>query len=60
MEPSFQKNNEASLERTSPLIEEEFGERPPPGLVVLGDESRVGVENTEWLRSQVFAVELSR
>jgi CRISPR-associated exonuclease Cas4 len=32
------------------LIEEEYGERPPYGVVVLGDGSRVRVENTEALR----------
>lgn len=38
------------------LIEEEYGERPPFGVVVLGDGSRVSVENTEALRSEVLAV----
>lgn len=38
------------------LIQEEYGERPPFGVVVLGDGSRVEVENTEALRSQVLAI----
>ena len=38
------------------LIEEESGERPPFGGVVLGDGSRVQVENTEALRSEVLAI----
>src|SRR4051795_3729018 len=38
------------------LIEEEYGVRPPFGVVVLGDGSRVEVENTEALRSEVFAI----
>src|SRR3954447_25550300 len=36
------------------LIEEEYGERPPFGVVVLGDGSRVEVKNTEDLRSKVL------
>jgi CRISPR-associated exonuclease Cas4 len=36
------------------LIEEEFGVRPPHGYVVLGDGSRVRVENTEQLRAKVL------
>ena len=38
------------------LIEETYGVRPPFGVVVLGDGSRVEVENTEKLRSTVLAV----
>ena len=38
------------------LVEEEYGERPPFGVVVLGDGSRVEVENTEALRSEVLAI----
>src|SRR4051795_3847761 len=38
------------------LIEEEYGERPPFGVVVLGDGSRVEVENSEELRSEVLAI----
>lgn len=38
------------------LIEEGYGERPPHGFVVLGDGSRVKVENTERLRSEVLAI----
>ena len=38
------------------LIEEEYGERPPFGVVVLGDGSRVEVENTESLRSEVLSI----
>ena len=38
------------------LIEEEYGVRPPFGVVVLGDGSRVKVENTERLRSKVLAI----
>lgn len=38
------------------LIEEEYGKRPPFGVVVLGDGSRVQVENTEALRSEVLAI----
>ena len=37
------------------LIEEEYGARPPHGVIVLGDGSRVVVENTEGLRSKVLA-----
>ena len=36
------------------LIEEEYGVRPPFGVVVLGDGSRVKVKNTERLRSKVL------
>ena len=32
----------------------EFGVRPPFGVVVLGDGSRVQVENSEALRSEVL------
>ncbi len=38
------------------LIEEEYGVRPPFGVVVLGDSSRVEVKNTEGLRSEVLGV----
>lgn len=38
------------------LVEEEFGVRPPFGVVVIRDGERVEVENTEALRSEVFAV----
>lgn len=38
------------------LVEEEYGERPPYGVVVLGDGSRVRVENTEALRSEVLDI----
>src|SRR4051794_30478863 len=38
------------------LIEEEYGERPPYGVVVLGDGSRVEVKNTEELRGRVLAI----
>lgn len=38
------------------LIEEEYGVRPPHGMVVLGDGSRVEVKNTERLRSTVLEV----
>jgi CRISPR-associated exonuclease Cas4 len=38
------------------LIEEEFGVRPPHGFVVLGDDSRVQVENTDTLRAEVLAI----
>jgi CRISPR-associated exonuclease Cas4 len=38
------------------LVEEEYGERPPYGVVVLGDGSRVRVENTEALRTEVLDV----
>ena len=38
------------------LIEEEYGERPPFGVVVLGDGSRVQVENTDALRSEVLSI----
>lgn len=37
------------------LIEEEYGVRPPHGVVVLGDGSRVVVKNTETLRWKVLA-----
>jgi len=38
------------------LIEEVYGEIPPYGVVVLGDGSRVEVENTEELRSEVLEI----
>jgi CRISPR-associated exonuclease Cas4 len=38
------------------LIEEQYGEQPPFGVVVLGDGSRVEVKNTEELRSKVLGV----
>ncbi len=38
------------------LIEEEYGVRPPFGVVVLGDGSRVEVKNTEELRSKVWGI----
>lgn len=38
------------------LIEEQYGERPPFGVVVLGDGSRVEVKNTEELRAKVLKV----
>ena len=38
------------------LIEEEYGVRPPFGVVVLGDGSRVKVKNTERLRSKVLGI----
>jgi CRISPR-associated exonuclease Cas4 len=38
------------------LIEEAYGVRPPFGVVVLSDGSRVEVKNTEKLRSEVLVV----
>jgi CRISPR/Cas system-associated exonuclease Cas4 (RecB family) len=38
------------------LIEEKYGERPAFGVVVLGDGSRVEVENTDALRSEVLSI----
>jgi CRISPR-associated exonuclease Cas4 len=38
------------------LIEEEYGARPPFGVVVIRDGERVEVENTAALRSEVLAV----
>ena len=38
------------------LIEEEYGVRPPFGVVVLGDGTRHQVKNTEALRSRVLAI----
>lgn len=38
------------------LIEEEYGVRPPYGVVVLGDGSRVEVKNTPALRAEVLTV----
>jgi CRISPR-associated exonuclease Cas4 len=38
------------------LIEEAYGVRPPFGVVVLGDGSRVEVPNTDALRAEVLAV----
>lgn len=38
------------------LIEAEYGERPPFGVVVLGDGSRHEVENTEELRAEVLTI----
>jgi CRISPR-associated exonuclease Cas4 len=37
-------------------LEEAYGERPPFGVVVLGDGLRVEVENTEALRLEVLAI----
>jgi CRISPR-associated exonuclease Cas4 len=37
------------------LIEEKYGERPPFGVVVLGDGSRVEVESSEALQQEVLA-----
>ncbi|AWM39155.1 PD-(D/E)XK nuclease superfamily protein [Gemmata obscuriglobus] len=37
------------------LIEAEYGLRPPHGVIVLGDGSRVTVANTEALRAEVLA-----
>ena len=38
------------------LLEEEYGVRPPHGVLVLGDGTRVVVKNTESLRSKVLEV----
>src|SRR4051794_36492792 len=38
------------------LIEEKYGVRPPFGVVVLGDGSRVEVDNTETLCSEVLSI----
>ncbi len=38
------------------LIEEEYGVRPDHGVVVLGDGSRVTVNNTEALREEVLSI----
>jgi CRISPR-associated exonuclease Cas4 len=38
------------------LIEDEFGVRPPFGVIVLGDGKRVEVKNTEALRLEVLAI----
>lgn len=38
------------------LVEEEYGVRPPFGVVVLGDGTRVRVRNTEALRSEVLSI----
>ncbi len=38
------------------LIEEAYGERPPFGVVVLGDGSRVEVESSEEMRAEVLQV----
>ena len=38
------------------LIEDEYGVRPPFGVVVLGDGTRCRVKNTERLRSKVLAI----
>ena len=38
------------------LIEEAYGVRPPFGVVVLGDGSRVRIDNTKALRSEVLAI----
>lgn len=38
------------------LVEERYGARPPHGFIVLGDGSRVRVENTEALRSEVLRI----
>lgn len=38
------------------LLEERYGTRPPYGVVVLGDGTRVTVPNTAALRAEVLAV----
>ncbi|MDG3008477.1 CRISPR-associated protein Cas4 [Paludisphaera mucosa] len=38
------------------LMEEEFGERPPYGVVVIRDGERVKIQNTEALRTEVLEV----
>lgn len=38
------------------LIEEAYGRQPPYGVVVLGDGSRVEVDNTSTLRAEVLAI----
>jgi CRISPR-associated exonuclease Cas4 len=38
------------------LIEGEYGVRPPYGVVVLGDGSRVRGRNTRALRSEVLSI----
>ena len=38
------------------LIEEEFGVRPPHGVVVLAEGKRVEVENSEELKAEVLSV----
>ena len=38
------------------LIEEEFGVRPPHGVVVLAEGKRVEVENSDELRAEVLSV----
>lgn len=38
------------------LIEERYGVRPPFGVVVLGDGSRIEVPNTDALRSEVLSI----
>lgn len=38
------------------LVEERYGVRPPHGVVILGDGSRVKVKNTEALRSEVLGI----
>jgi CRISPR-associated exonuclease Cas4 len=38
------------------LIEEEYGVRPPYGVLVMGDGTRVEVENAAELRSRVLAI----
>lgn len=38
------------------LIEETYGVRPPFGVVVLGDGSRVEVQNTDALRAEVLSI----
>lgn len=38
------------------LIEEEYGMRPPFGVVLLGDGTRVKVPNTDALRQEVLSI----
>ncbi len=38
------------------LVEEEYGVRPPYGVIVLGDGKRVVVHNTGELRAQVLGI----
>jgi CRISPR-associated exonuclease Cas4 len=38
------------------LIEEEYGVRPPFGVVVLGDGSRIEIPNTDALRGEVLSI----
>jgi CRISPR-associated exonuclease Cas4 len=52
----FNEGNRLQVGAYLLLIEARYGSRPPFGVVVLGDGSRVKVKNTPKLRSEVLAI----